>query len=138
MGRPTVTMTGNEDPARELTDRYLEEKLEAPSEASAEYGPPPEATDYMEDLTDADFSYVHPDNRKEYLETAVRALVSELTGDDGDQGLHGHPASAFREDGRVVVLMEGFGEIINVDRETATLLAFAYMLEPGGIDDPDP
>jgi hypothetical protein len=114
---------------RDWADEYLADKLEgSKSEASAEHGPPPEASDYMDDLTDADLTYVHPDNRADHLETAVRALVRALARDEtvtvtvGD----GRPASAFVEDGRVIVTMEGLGEVINVDHETAALLAFAY------------
>lgn len=125
-------MTGNEDFGLKWTNRYLEEKLEGRSEVSAERGPPPEAASYMDDLTDADFSYLHPNNRKKHLETAVYALVSALADDDGvaEWNLHGRAASAFRDDEHVVVVMRGLGEIIDVDLETAALLAFAYTLDP--------
>ncbi|QLD85870.1 hypothetical protein HWV23_09075 [Natronomonas halophila] len=112
---------------RDWADEYLADKLEgSKSEASAEHGPPPEASDYMDDLTDADLTYVHPDNRADHLETAVRALVRALAQEETVTVTDGRPASAFVEDGRVIVTMEGLGEVINVDHETAALLAFAY------------
>jgi hypothetical protein len=120
-------MTDPGSPERDWADEYLADKLEgAKSEASAEHGPPPEASDYMDDLTDADLTYVHPDNRADYLETAVRALVGALSERETVTVTDGRPASAFVEDGRVIVTMEGLGEVINVDHETAALLAFSY------------
>ncbi|MFT4883162.1 MAG: hypothetical protein ACI8U4_000663 [Natronomonas sp.] len=120
-------MTDTGASGRDWADRYLADKLAgSTSEASAEHGPPPEASDYMDDLTDADLSYVHPDNRADHLETAVRALVDALAREETVTVGDGRPASAFVEDERVIVTMEGLGEVINVDRETAALLAFAY------------
>jgi hypothetical protein len=114
----------------EWADRYLADKLAgAKSEASAEYGPPPEASDYMDDLTDADLTYVHPNNRADHLETAIRALVDALARGETATVGNGRPASGFVADERVIVTMEGLGEVINVDRETAALLAFAYERE---------
>jgi hypothetical protein len=116
---------------RDWADQYLADKLEgSKSEASAEHGPPPEASDYMDDLTDADLTYLHPDNRADHLETAVRALVGALSQEGTVTVADGRPASGFVEDGRVIVTMEGLGEVINVDRETAALLAFAHERDP--------
>jgi len=94
-------MTGDQDGDSDWADRYLRDRLEGTnSEASAEHGPPPEAADYMDGLTDADLSYVHPDNRSEHLETAlVRAMEAEGV---AEPDLHGRPAAAFDESNRVV------------------------------------
>jgi hypothetical protein len=125
---PTTT----DDTDTDWADSYLEAALGgATTEASAEHGPPPEAADYMDDLTDADLSYLHPDSRADHLETAVDALVQALEGDGvAESARHGRPAAAYRDEERVVVMMEGLGEIINLDRETAALVAFAAGLAP--------
>lgn len=127
-------MTDDTDSGPDWADRYLTDRREGErSEASAEHGPPPEAADYMDALTDADLSYLHPDSRAEHLETAVHALVRSMEGDGvAEASLHGRPAAAYRDEKRVVVTMDGLGEIIDVDRETAALLAFAYGVEPRG------
>lgn len=125
-------MTEEPDADSDWADRYLQDRLEgAKSEASAEHGPPPEASDYMDDLTDADLSYLHPANRRAHLETALDALARAMEAEGvAESALHGRPAAAFHEGDRVVVTMEGLGEIINVDHETAALLAFAFEREP--------
>ena len=46
-----------------------------------------------------------------------------------EQNRHGRSVAAFSDDESVVVV-NGFGEVISVDRMTAVLIAFAYQLEP--------
>lgn len=57
-----------------------------------------------------------------------------MVSNDGvvEQNRHGRSAVAFSDDEFVVV--DGFGEAINVDRMTAALIAFAYQREPREAD----
>ena len=53
------------DDTETWAERYLEYRLGDASIASAEYGVPPEAAGYMDDLSSADLSYVPPRDREE-------------------------------------------------------------------------
>lgn len=53
--------------------------------------------------------------------------------DVAEQTRHGHLVAAFSDDESVVVV-DGFGEVINVDRMTTALIAFASQREPREVD----
>jgi hypothetical protein len=129
-------MTENVDRDPDWANRYLQGASEATErdpelETSAEVGLPPEAVAYMDDLTDADISSVHPDNRDDHLETALRALIRGMTAEGVTECTrHGRPAAAFHQNDRIVVTMPRLGEVIHVGQRTAALLAFAHECEP--------
>lgn len=116
-------------------DRYLQRKLNATSsdyEDTAALGFEPEASEYMDGLSAFDLSHLSRERRVEYLEATVHALVDAMESDEGVAAQHCgiRRAVAYSDDEPVVGLIDGFGEVVSLDRETAALLAFAYHLEP--------
>ncbi|MDF9744369.1 hypothetical protein [Natrinema salsiterrestre] len=116
-------------------DRYLQRKLNATSsdyEEAATLGYEPEASEYMDGLSTFDLSHLSRERRLEYLEATVRALVEAMESGNGVADRHCgiRRAVAYSDDEPIVGLIDGFGEVVSLDRETAALLAFAYHLEP--------
>ncbi|WP_226480315.1 hypothetical protein [Natrinema amylolyticum] len=115
-------------------DRYLERKLNAPvhDDDAAALGFEPEASEYMDDLSTFDLADLSRDRRIESLEATVRALVDAMESEDGvaDRRCGIRRAVAYSDDEPIVGLIDGLGEVISLDRETAALVAFAYHLEP--------
>ena len=69
----------------------------------------------------------------------MRTLVDAMNREDGvaDRSCTGgvRRVVAYADDDPVVAVLDGFGEVISLDRDTAALLAFALSLEPeGGTD----
>ncbi|MFB6301898.1 MAG: hypothetical protein ABEH78_03430 [Haloferacaceae archaeon] len=124
-------MTGDTDPDPDWAERYLRYGLD-PDEASVPSSVPPEAAEYMNDLSGGGPPSTAPEDRIAYLETAVRALVRALNGGDApaERTHDGRSAVAFVTDDAIVVVVEGLGELIRVERATAPLIAFAYGLDP--------
>lgn len=124
-------MTDDTDP--NWATRYLRHGLDS-TDGSVPSSVPPEAAEYMDDLSGGSPPSTSPADRAAYLETAVRALVRALAGDGGpvERTHDGRAAVAFVEDDTVVVVVEGLGELISVDRTIAPLIAFACELEPRG------
>jgi hypothetical protein len=116
-------------------ERYLQRKLNATSSDDAEtatLGFEPEASEYMDGLSAFDLSHLSHERRLEYLEATVHALVEAMESEDGVADRHCgiRRAVAYSDDEPIVGLLDGFGEVVSLDRETAALLAFAYHLEP--------
>lgn len=116
-------------------DRYLQRRLNATStdyEETATLGYEPEASEYMDGLSAFDLSHLSRERRIEYLEATVHALVDAMESDDAVADRHCgiRRAVAYSDDEPIVGLIDGFGEVVSLDRETAALLAFAYHLEP--------
>lgn len=116
-------------------DRYLQRKLNTTSndhEGAATLGFEPEASEYMDGLSAFDLSQLSHERRLEYLEATVHALVEAMESEDGVADRHCgiRRAVAYSDDEPIVGLIDGFGEVISLDRETAALVAFAYFLEP--------
>lgn len=118
-------------------DHYFQEKFGDADDAAVDPVVPPESAAFMDDLSYLDLSHVLPENRGKHLEMAVAALVSAIASDDGVAELnrHGRTAAAFSNEESVVVVVDGFGEVISVDHMIAALIAFAYHLEPRETDD---
>ncbi len=59
-----------------------------------------------------------------------------MVSNDGvaEQNRHGRSIVAYSDDEFVVVVVDGFGEVITVDRMTAAFIAFAYQREPREVD----
>lgn len=125
----------------ERADRYLGRKIDAfDREEAATLGFAPEASEYMDDLSSFELSDLPRERRTEYLEAAVRALLDAMDGDGvADRSCGVRRAVAFGDDEPVVAVIDGFGEVISLDRETAALVAFAAGLEPesASTDDAD-
>ncbi|MFB6303920.1 MAG: hypothetical protein ABEH47_02040 [Haloferacaceae archaeon] len=105
--------------------RYLRRRS---VDADAESVPdpvPPEAAEYREEFGGS--TPLAPDDPAPRLAAAVRALV-DAAADGAD--VRGDEVAAFVEDGRIVVVDEDHGELVDVDRETAALVAFAHALDP--------
>lgn len=141
-----TTHTAYPEPMTRTThwaDRYLRRKIEKvdhDAEEAAMAGFEPEASEYMDDLAPFDPSDLTHEHRVEYLEGAVHALVDAMESDDGvaEQDCGVRRAMAFSDDDPVVAVLDGFGELLSLDRETAALVAFAYYLDPeSGVDGPD-
>ena len=116
-------------------NRYLERKIDAldrDATGAAAAGFEPEASEYMDDLAAFDAADLAPEHRVAYLEATVRAVVAAMENEENvaerDCGVR--RAVAYGSDDPIVGVLEGFGELISLDRETAALLAFAYHLEP--------
>lgn len=125
-------MTPDTRSGRDWADDYLRHKLSDADEAAVDPVVPPESAAFMDDLSYLNLSHVLPENRSKHLEMAVHALVRAMVSDDGvaEQNRHGRSVAAFSDDESVVAVVDGFGEVISVDRMTAALIAFAYHLEP--------
>lgn len=130
--------------AIDWADRYLQRKLATTAEGhedAARLGFEPEASEYMDGLSAFDLSHLSDERRPEYLEATVHALVDAMERDDGIADRHCgiRRAAAYGDEEPIVGLIDGFGEVISLDRETAALVAFAYYLEPerpdGSADD---
>lgn len=128
-------MTPNTTSGSDWADQYIRQKFGDADEAAVDPVVPPESAAFMDDLSYLDLSHVLPENRSKHLEMAVHALVRAMMSNDGvaEQNRHGRSVAAFSDDESVVVI-DGFGEVINVDRMTAALIAFAYQLEPREVD----
>lgn len=113
-------------------DDYLRRKSDDADEADVDPIVPPESASFMDDLSYLDLSNVGPQDRGELLERAVDVLVEAMTSEDGvAERIHnGRSVAAFDDGESVVVVIDGFGEAINVDRATAALVAFARRLGP--------
>lgn len=124
-------MTDDTDP--DWAERYLRNRLSR-GERDPTVPPtvPPEASEYMDDLETVGLSGVSGPERARHLETAVDALACALAGEETvvERNRHGRTASAYVQGDRVVVVVDGLGEVISVDRETASLIAFARDLDP--------
>ena len=132
-------MTHETRSASDWADRYLRHKLGNADEASVDPIAPPESAAFMDDLSYIELSNLQPENRSDHLETAVYALACAMVSEDAvaERNLYGRSAAAFRSDESVVVVIDGLGEVISVDRKTAALLAFAYRLQPRDFDEVD-
>ena len=115
-------------------DRYVRRKIggtEYEPEATA-LGFAPEASEFMDGLSSFELSHVPRDRRTDYLETALRTLVDAMEADDGvaSRSCGVRRAVAYGDEEPVVALIDGFGDVISLDRETAALVAFALSLDP--------
>ena len=116
-------------------NRYLERKIDAidhDAAAAAAAGFEPEASEYMDDLAAFDAADLAPEHRVAYLEATVHAVVAAMEGEDdvAERDCGVRRAVAYGSDDPIVGVLDGFGELVSLDRETAALLAFAYHLEP--------
>ncbi|MFC6767307.1 hypothetical protein [Natrinema soli] len=116
-------------------DRYLQRKLNTAAhdhDSGATLGYEPEASEYMDGLSAFDLSDLSHERRIEYLEATMHALVDAMEREDGVADRHCgiRRAIAYSDDEPIVGLIDGFGEVISLDRETAALVAFAYFLKP--------
>jgi hypothetical protein len=129
-------MTPDTTSGADWADHYFQEKFGDADDAAVDPVVPPESAAFMDDLSYLDLSHVLPENRGKHLELAVSALVSAMASDDGvaERNRHGRSVAAFSNEESVVVVVDGFGEVISVDRMTAALIAFAYHLRPRETD----
>lgn len=129
-------MTPDTTSESDWADHYFQQKFGDTDDAAVDPVVPPESAAFMDDLSYLDLSHVLPENRGKHLEMAVSALVSAMASDDGvaKRNRHGRSTAAFSDEESVVVVVDGLGEVISVDRMTAALIAFAYHLEPPEMD----
>lgn len=136
-------MTRNTDPDPDLAVRYFRYRLGADDawyfryrrradDASVPSSVPPEAAECRDDLSGGSPPSISPTDRAAYLEAAVRALVGAMTDADPpvERTHDGRSVIAFVEEEAVVVVVEGFGELIDIDPGIAALIAFVYSLDP--------
>lgn len=130
-------MTHDTRSASDWADRYLRYKLDETDDAAVDPVVPPESAAFVDDLSYIELSNLPTENRSDHLETAVYALPFALAGEEAvaERNLHGRSAAAYRDDDRIVVVVDGLGEVISVDRTSAALLTFAYLLRPREFDD---
>lgn len=129
-------MTPDTTSETDWADQYIRRKLGDADDANVDPIIPPESAAFMDDLSYRDLSDVLPEDRNEHLEMAVHTLVCAMENEDGiaERDGTGRSVSAFSDDESVIAVIDGFGEVISVDRTTAALIAFAYRLDPRGID----